>query len=234
MEKASLTKQEILDHILEISLLLRNLNISDEKYQKLIETQGKLSLIIQGEKPLDDWILCSDMLPKIHESNADGESFKYSDIVWVTLESGKVIMAQLDGVKWYTDMEELIKEEVIAWKPFHKPAPYKRHEKEGLQIMKYGIVLKKKEYMNALIKEDVIKLFGKLDGVQALPIEFDAKETEFHAVGFITPEAASLFEYEYKKSGLNDYIALILDKATSDETVAYEYSFRGVFIYISC
>lgn len=77
------------------------------------------------EKVLDDWILCSDELPKLHESNADGERFKYSDIVWVTLESGEVIMAQLDGVKWYTDTEELIKEEVIAWKPFHKPAPYK-------------------------------------------------------------------------------------------------------------
>lgn len=97
--------------------------------------------------------------------------------------------------------------------------------------MKYGIVLKRKEYMNALIKEDVLELFGKLDGVQAFPVEFDAKETEFHAVGFITPEAASTFEYEYRESGLNDYIALILDSPEKDAD-EHSYSFKSIDIYI--
>lgn len=97
--------------------------------------------------------------------------------------------------------------------------------------MKYGIVLKKKEYTDALIKEDVIELFGKPDGVQALPIEFDSKKSELHAIGFITPEAASLFEYENKTSGLNDFIALLLDSPERDIN-DYSYSFREVNIYI--
>jgi len=97
--------------------------------------------------------------------------------------------------------------------------------------MRYGIVLKKKEDLNALVKEDVLELFGKLDGVQALPIDFVAKETNFNALGFITPEAASIFEYDYRESGLSDYIALILDssKTGKDE---HNYSFKDVDIYI--
>ena len=97
--------------------------------------------------------------------------------------------------------------------------------------MKYGIVLKKKEDLNALVKEDVLELFEKLDGVQALPIEFVAKETNFYAIGFITPKAASTFEYDYREAGLSDYIALILDSSRTGKD-EHNYSFKDVDIYI--
>lgn len=43
-----MSKEEILEHIREASLYLKELNISDEKYQELIDKQAKLSLLIQA------------------------------------------------------------------------------------------------------------------------------------------------------------------------------------------
>ena len=37
-------KKMLLDHILEVSLLLKTMNITDEKYQELITNQAKLAL----------------------------------------------------------------------------------------------------------------------------------------------------------------------------------------------
>lgn len=42
-----LEKKELLDHILEVSLLLKDLDISNEKYQDLISKQAKLSLYLK-------------------------------------------------------------------------------------------------------------------------------------------------------------------------------------------
>lgn len=43
-----MSKEEILEHIKEVSLLLKETNISDEKYQELINKQARLSLLIQA------------------------------------------------------------------------------------------------------------------------------------------------------------------------------------------
>lgn len=43
-----MSKEELLEHIKEVSLLLKEANISNEKYQELIDKQARLSLLIQA------------------------------------------------------------------------------------------------------------------------------------------------------------------------------------------
>ena len=43
-----MSKEEILEHIQEVSLILKESNISNEKYQELIDKQARLSLLIQA------------------------------------------------------------------------------------------------------------------------------------------------------------------------------------------
>ena len=98
--------------------------------------------------------------------------------------------------------------------------------------MGYGIVLKEKECMNGLTRNDVIDLFDMLDNVEAYPIELEAREHECSAMGFITPEVAELFDYDYEESGLHDFVAGILDdmERESDDC---EYEFKGIKIWLS-
>lgn len=44
--------------------------------------------------------------------------------------------------------------------------------------MKYGIVLKEKEFIRGLERNDVINLFDKLNESEAFPIELEAKTHE--------------------------------------------------------
>lgn len=98
--------------------------------------------------------------------------------------------------------------------------------------MEFGIVLKEKEFTDGLTRKDILDLFDMLNNTEAYPIELEAKEHECSAMGFITPEVAELFDYDYETSGLHDFIALILDNV-NNESENYEYEFKGVAIWLS-
>lgn len=97
--------------------------------------------------------------------------------------------------------------------------------------MEYGIVLKEKEFTSGLTRDDIIFLFDKLNNNEAYPIELEARVQECSAMGFITPEVAELFDYDYESSGLHDFIALILDDMDNESTNC-EYEFRGIKIWL--
>ena len=98
--------------------------------------------------------------------------------------------------------------------------------------MKYGIVLKEKEFFNGLNRNDVIDLFDMLNNIEAYPIELEAIEHECSAMGFITPEASDKLNYDYESSGLHDFIAAILDDM-NNESDNCEYEFKGIRIWLS-
>lgn len=97
--------------------------------------------------------------------------------------------------------------------------------------MKYDIVLREKPFISGLTKDDVIELFSKVDGEEAYPIEIYAKYHESSAMGFITPYAASLMEYDYDESGLRDFIAEILDDMKLENEL-HTYEFKGLKIWL--
>jgi len=98
--------------------------------------------------------------------------------------------------------------------------------------MEYGITLREKHGEDGLTRNDVIDLFDILNNGEAYPIEVEAKEHECVAMGFITPEAAELFDYDYEESGLNDFIANILDDMNNESDDCC-YEFQGVKIWLS-
>lgn len=99
-------------------------------------------------------------------------------------------------------------------------------------MMEFGIALKEKEIMSGLTRNDIIELFDMLNNVEAYPIELEAREHECSAMGFITPEVAELFNYDYEESGLHDFIANILDDM-ENESDDCDYEFKGIKIWLS-
>ena len=98
--------------------------------------------------------------------------------------------------------------------------------------MEYGIALREKQAEYGLTRNDVIDLFDMLNNVEAYPIELEAREHECVAMGFITPEVAELFDYDYEASGLHDFIANILDDM-NNESDDCRYEYQGVKIWLS-
>ena len=98
--------------------------------------------------------------------------------------------------------------------------------------MKYGIVLKEKEFTSGLTKSDIDELFELLDGNEVYPIELEAFCSMSSAMGFIIPDAAKSFNYEYEMNGLHSFIASILDDM-NNETESHEYEFHDIKIYLS-
>lgn len=96
----------------------------------------------------------------------------------------------------------------------------------------YGLVLKEKYGTDGMTKTEIIDLLDMLDGTEAYPIELSANAQESSGMGFITPEAAELIEYDYEYSGLHGYIALILDDMCR-ESEDCEYEFKGIKIWLS-
>lgn len=96
----------------------------------------------------------------------------------------------------------------------------------------YDIVLKEKRLINGLSKTEVIALFDKLDAHEAYPIEIYAKTQESSAMGFISQKGAEKIDYDYKESGLQDFIAAILDDMRK-ESENCEYEFRNMKIWLS-
>ena len=76
----------------------------------------------------------------------------------------------------------------------------------------FGVALREKECNDGLDRNDAVDLIDMLDENGGYPIEIPAKEHESSAMGFITTNAANELEFDYEKSGLNDFIADILDE----------------------
>ncbi|WP_270210382.1 MULTISPECIES: hypothetical protein [Dorea] len=94
---------------------------------------------------------------------------------------------------------------------------------------KYDIVLIKKCFDNGILKEDVTNLMEKLQNNSSFfPLELQVNDCDCSAIGFISKPASEEFEWDYKESGLLDYISLIVTQDIPDET----YEFRGFRIWI--
>ena len=96
----------------------------------------------------------------------------------------------------------------------------------------FGLVLKEKESLCGLSKVEVIDLYDMLVGLEAFPIEIEAKTHECSAMGFIDTAYADMIDFDYAGSGLIDFIASILDDM-NNENESCEYSFKGIPIYLS-
>lgn len=94
---------------------------------------------------------------------------------------------------------------------------------------KYDIVLIKKCFDNGILKEDVTNLMEKLQNNSSFfLLELQVNDCDCSAIGFISKPASEEFEWDYKESGLLDYISLIVTQDIPDET----YEFRGFRIWI--
>ena len=101
--------------------------------------------------------------------------------------------------------------------------------------MIYGIALLEKYGIDGLNKSDIYLLYGlvtETGSQEVFPIELEAREHESSAMGFITPEAAEMLDYDYEGSGLRDFIASILDDM-ENENEECQYKFKGIDIYLS-
>ncbi len=104
--------------------------------------------------------------------------------------------------------------------------------------MTFGIALVEKYGVNGLNWNDMTLLYWLVTNSHlnrtedVFPIELEAREHESSAMGFITPSAAEILEYDYEQSGLHDFIANILDDMEK-ENENHRYQFKGIDIYLS-
>lgn len=94
----------------------------------------------------------------------------------------------------------------------------------------FGITLVEKPNVDGLTKAEVMEMYDQMDGDEAYPLEISGCETS--AMGFITPEAAEILDYDYKESGLNDFVSVILNDM-NNESEDGTYEFRGIRIHLS-
>lgn len=94
----------------------------------------------------------------------------------------------------------------------------------------FGITLVEKPNVDGLTKAEVMEMYDQMNGDEAYPLEISGCETS--AMGFITPEAAEILDYDYEDSGLNDFVAVILDDM-NNESEDGTYEFRGIRIHLS-
>ena len=105
-------------------------------------------------------------------------------------------------------------------------------------MLTFGIALIEKDGVNGLNWDNMAFLYGlvtnpHLNGTEEVfPIELEAREHESSAMGFITPNAAEMLDYDYEQSGLHDFIASILDDM-ENENESHRYQFKGIDIYLS-
>lgn len=93
--------------------------------------------------------------------------------------------------------------------------------------MIYDIVLRKKPYVEGLTREEIVSQLDLLeDEIEVLPIEIEDEEAECSAMGFITVDAASLLDYDYKNSGLKDFVMVAMECGGTD------FNFNGIRVCV--
>lgn len=97
---------------------------------------------------------------------------------------------------------------------------------------KYDIALCMKNQSDGLKKKEIKNLCKKIGRKQVYPIEVFARKYQCCAIGFITVDAAEKLNFDYSKSGLEIFIADILD----DEDrgwIEINGIFNGLKLYIT-
>lgn len=84
--------------------------------------------------------------------------------------------------------------------------------------MDFELVLHEKSAADAdgLIRSEAINLIDMLSGKEFFPIKIEAKYHESTAIGFITRDFADKLNFDYEGSGLNAFIANILDDMNNE------------------
>ena len=92
--------------------------------------------------------------------------------------------------------------------------------KEGCAM--YDVALIEKQGTCGINKREMTSLFDLIDGEEAYPLEFAAREHESVAIGLIAPDAAEKMDYDY--TILEAKIADILDDMElENESCEYEF-----------
>lgn len=93
--------------------------------------------------------------------------------------------------------------------------------------MKYDIVLMKKPYVQGLEKRETLLLLDLLeDDVEVFPIEIEDPIAECSAMGFITADIARTLDYDYKNSGLKDFVIVAMECGGTD------FNFNGMKVCV--
>ena len=98
--------------------------------------------------------------------------------------------------------------------------------------MEFALVLHEKPTCDGMTRTEVIDLIDMLGDHEFLPIEIEAKCDESIAVGFITMDFAYKLNFDYKNSGLNDFIANILEDMDNEHDDCI-YTFKDCRIWLT-
>ena len=98
--------------------------------------------------------------------------------------------------------------------------------------MEFALVLHEKQTCDGMTRTEAIDLIDMLDDHEFLPIEIEAKSQESIAVGFITMAFADKLNFDYAGSGLNDFIANILDDMDNEHDDCI-YTFKDCRIWLT-
>jgi hypothetical protein len=92
--------------------------------------------------------------------------------------------------------------------------------------MEFVLVLHEKPVDEGLTRSEAIDMMDMLpEGDEFLPIEINAETHESVAEGFIAMSFAEKLNYDYENSGLNKFIANILDDMNNErEDCTYEFA----------
>lgn len=98
--------------------------------------------------------------------------------------------------------------------------------------MEFALVLHEKPIYDGMTHTEAIDLIDMLGDHEFLPIEIEAKFHESIAVGFITMDFADKVNFDYEGSGLNAFIANILDDMDNEHDDCI-YTFKDCKIWLT-
>lgn len=96
----------------------------------------------------------------------------------------------------------------------------------------YDIAMIEKPFEDGLTRTDIQVLLDWINGEEVYPIEICAEDHECSAMGFITADAADQLDFDYEMSGLEAFVANILDDM-NNESEDCSYEFKGLKIWLS-
>lgn len=98
--------------------------------------------------------------------------------------------------------------------------------------MEFALVLHEKSTCEGMTRTEAIDLIDMLGGHEFLPIEIESKFHESTAVGFINMDFADKLNFDYEGSGLNAFVANILDDMNNEHDDCI-YMFKDCNIWLA-
>lgn len=98
--------------------------------------------------------------------------------------------------------------------------------------MEFALVLHEKPTSDGMTRTEAIDLIDMLGDHEFLPIEIEANCHESTAIGFITMDFADKLNFDYESSGLNAFIANILDDMNNEHDNCI-YTFKDCKIWLT-